>query len=497
MKRRFINFLSMLSLALFIAVALLWIRSYFFRDSLVWKRVDNSVIKDRALFSWRCRIGIAFQSTWFVGNDNERIRSMYDFFRTNAGFQRSTLSEAPHHYWVFNTQIEKIGFLWDRSHYSMPPAQLGNGKMLSDDFAAALPDWLLLLLTSILPIRWVRAALRLRKRRRLRLCLHCGYDLRATAERCPECGLIAPPMSNQKPSNFDIPRALSKVVKRIKLPSLMLGYLAVTFFAIHILEPEPGISQPGFTGRGAWAMLIVFLGAFHLARTSRRPALFLAFGACGALLLIPSFLDSNGFLSFDEAAGNHRMSFADSGSFLEKGNAVIIGDLFGWIAFVVAIAFVTRLCAIARWHSMTMKATQPMPQLQRIRHDRQGNMAPMNRTRRIISICVIVCSTVSCVATALLWVFVVMAPHFGVFDISIGAANHEIRLNSSTPVWVASILFAIVPILYVRRWLRNRIARHRRLKARCTVCGYDLRETPDRCPECGTNVVVEADGIKT
>ena len=415
---------------------------------------------------------------------------MYDFFRANAGFQR-TLSELRHDHWVFKTQIEKLGFAWDRSHNSMPLAQLGNGKMLSDVFAAALPDWLLLPLTSILPIRWVRAALRLRKRRRSRQCLHCGYDLRATAERCPECGLIAPPMSDQKPSSFDIPRALSKVVKRIKLPSLMLGYLAVSFFAIHILEPEPGISQPGFTGRGAWAMLIVFLGAFHLAQMSRRSALFLAFGACGAILLIPSFLDSNGFLSFDEAAENHRMSFSDSRSFLEKGNAVIIGDLIGWIAFVVAIAFVTRLCAIARWRSMTLKATQPTPQLQRIRHDREGNLAPMTRTRRIISICVIVCSTVLCVATALLWVFVVMAPHFGVFDISIGAANHEIHLSSSTPIWIASIVFAIVPVLYVRRWLRDRIARQRRLKARCTVCGYDLRETPDRCPECGANAVVK------
>ena len=50
MRRRFINFLTVVSLALFIAVAILWVRSYFFRDSLVWKRVDNSVIKDRALF---------------------------------------------------------------------------------------------------------------------------------------------------------------------------------------------------------------------------------------------------------------------------------------------------------------------------------------------------------------------------------------------------------------------------------------------------------------
>jgi hypothetical protein len=50
------------------------------------------------------------------------------------------------------------------------------------------------LLTPMLPLAWVIAKSRSIRRRRKRsisgLCVHCGYDLRATPNRCPECGTI-------------------------------------------------------------------------------------------------------------------------------------------------------------------------------------------------------------------------------------------------------------------------------------------------------------------
>jgi hypothetical protein len=53
------------------------------------------------------------------------------------------------------------------------------------------------------------------------------------------------------------------------------------------------------------------------------------------------------------------------------------------------------------------------------------------------------------------------------------------------PMWPIATLTAIPPLLAFRRVVRFR-RRYSALKAnRCHTCGYDLRATPDRCPECG------------
>ena len=54
--------------------------------------------------------------------------------------------------------------------------------------AVEIPWWSLLLLFALLPAaRWL-VHLRRRSIARRGACPHCGYDLRATPDRCPECG---------------------------------------------------------------------------------------------------------------------------------------------------------------------------------------------------------------------------------------------------------------------------------------------------------------------
>jgi len=52
----------------------------------------------------------------------------------------------------------------------------------------------------------------------------------------------------------------------------------------------------------------------------------------------------------------------------------------------------------------------------------------------------------------------------------------------AVPLWSPMLAFAIAPVIASRR----RRARERRIRdGLCLKCGYDLRASPDRCPECG------------
>ena len=56
-----------------------------------------------------------------------------------------------------------------------------------------VPLWLFAAVCLIAPARWVLLRRRDRRRRRDSRCVGCGYDLRGSPDRCPECGAVSTP----------------------------------------------------------------------------------------------------------------------------------------------------------------------------------------------------------------------------------------------------------------------------------------------------------------
>jgi hypothetical protein len=82
------------------------------------------------------------------------------------------------------------GFGWTAKQWT-PPLPFGRRQQ----WAVRIPKWFVILVTAALPALWLRrrAIHRHRQRAHQRLCVNCGYDLRATLDRCPECGTVPQP----------------------------------------------------------------------------------------------------------------------------------------------------------------------------------------------------------------------------------------------------------------------------------------------------------------
>ena len=168
-RRRLLNLLTTLSLLLSVAVVALWVRSYAWGDSLSWRRAPRQ-----------------FDATSDVMLGWSRIVSDYP---APEGWQGS--------FWPFRRETETIrfmrrpggawGFGFDRVRREEP-------GQLYEATSAVFPWWAVSLPLLASAGACLVATVRRRRahtRRRAGLCVRCGYDLRGTPGRCPECGATA------------------------------------------------------------------------------------------------------------------------------------------------------------------------------------------------------------------------------------------------------------------------------------------------------------------
>ena len=189
MKRRLFTTLSALSLILCIATATIWVRSY-------WQAQGILLHSQSGTNSWDVRLR-CIEGTAIFGAQTVELPpqagagSSERTFEWRWGVRMHSYSFPGESWW------KRRGFLWETTSGTFLTSSAG----WLETWTLFVPCWLVTLLAATLPALWLRQPQRRRFREQHGLCLTCGYDLRASPDRCPECGTpIAPGLDSPQSS---------------------------------------------------------------------------------------------------------------------------------------------------------------------------------------------------------------------------------------------------------------------------------------------------------
>ena len=174
MRRKLFNLVAALSLTLLAALCVLWVRSYIVQDS--WRGWTTHRGQGVSLTRGRLVVWRTDQAT---ANPSNAMPFGYVSLRPPPD---------PELYVAYDKSLMDL---------RLPGLRIVggvfNGDMTGHQFWLSF-GWLAAVL-AIVPLFWLRR--RMVGRGRPNHCHACGYDLRATPERCPECGALPEPPHNQ------------------------------------------------------------------------------------------------------------------------------------------------------------------------------------------------------------------------------------------------------------------------------------------------------------
>jgi len=183
------NLASTLSLLLLVGSAMFWVRSKFIYDEINFSSANASWyghIEDGRIVAFGLAGGdshYSWKPKWRDPPVYARNAGLTTASSTGSAVARagsvSVLGHASYTI-AFDSSVSFPGFSFGRR---------GNSPFAS---MVTVQFWLITLLSAILPglrmVEWFNRGRRLRVASSY--CASCGYDLRATPDRCPECGLV-------------------------------------------------------------------------------------------------------------------------------------------------------------------------------------------------------------------------------------------------------------------------------------------------------------------
>jgi hypothetical protein len=190
LRRWLFNLAAFMFLAVFITAMILWIRSYWRLDMFLISQFNAwQFISNDGSFHFS-------RSTSYPARILNPQSNMPQIIHTGPALPESDSLQFQHFSMPSNYYGSSRGILGFSRGRTASYATDGSGtpaSVVSESRSISVPAWFLAILAATLPaLRMIVRVREVRSRRRAALgqCAKCGYDLRATPDRCPECGNV-------------------------------------------------------------------------------------------------------------------------------------------------------------------------------------------------------------------------------------------------------------------------------------------------------------------
>jgi hypothetical protein len=175
-KRRLFNALAAVSLALFVATVAAWVRSHFATEDVIYEPP----------IGWTQR---EYCVGWY--RNHFYVNTLEVDHVPGWRWQHTAVQPPPEFPHIGGAYFTRGTYFLGFQEYTFvyPPGYPSSVPTMQ---TFVVPMWMIAIITAIPLGLWWRSQRyrRLINRRRNNLCARCGYDLRATPVRCPECGEV-------------------------------------------------------------------------------------------------------------------------------------------------------------------------------------------------------------------------------------------------------------------------------------------------------------------